>query len=120
MSAIPTRTGIANLPLHYGKVPPWLFDRMVKLAREITIAIIADFLSQPVIAPSIAVNCIHTLLDYCPGAVSGKEEAVVIELVAILKCGIIHLSRHPAGIDQRRWIYLQHVPGVFYLQRGFP
>jgi hypothetical protein len=44
MSAtIPTRTGIANLPLHYGKVPPWLFDRMVKLAREITIAIISNF-----------------------------------------------------------------------------
>jgi len=41
--AIPTRTGIANLPLHYGRVPPWLFDRMVKLAREITIAIVADF-----------------------------------------------------------------------------
>ena len=39
----PTRTGIANLPLHFGKVPPWLFDRMVKLAREITIAIISDF-----------------------------------------------------------------------------
>lgn len=40
------RTGIANLPLHYGKVPPWLFDRMVKLAREITIAIISDFGSE--------------------------------------------------------------------------
>ena len=40
---IPTRTGIANLPLHYGKAPRWLFDRMVKLAREITIAIVADF-----------------------------------------------------------------------------
>jgi len=39
----PTRTGIANLPLHYGKAPRWLFDRMVKLAREITIAIVADF-----------------------------------------------------------------------------
>jgi hypothetical protein len=38
-----TRTGIANLPLHYGKAPRWLFDRMVKLAREITIVIIADF-----------------------------------------------------------------------------
>jgi len=38
-----TRTGIANLPLHYGKVPPWLFDRMVKLAREITVAIVAEF-----------------------------------------------------------------------------
>ena len=42
-TTIPTRSGIANLPLHYGKVPPWLFDRMVKLAREITIAIITDF-----------------------------------------------------------------------------
>jgi len=42
-AAIPRRTGIANLPLHYGRVPPWLFDRMVKLAREIVIAIVADF-----------------------------------------------------------------------------
>jgi len=39
----PARTGIAHLPLHYGKAPRWLFDRMVKLAREITIAIVADF-----------------------------------------------------------------------------
>jgi len=43
MSAIPKRTGIANLPLHYGKAPPWLFERMTKLAREITIAIVSDF-----------------------------------------------------------------------------
>jgi hypothetical protein len=44
MSAtVPTRTGIANLPLHYGKAPRWLFDRMVKLAREITIVIVTDF-----------------------------------------------------------------------------
>ncbi len=42
-TAGPTRTGIANLPLHYGKAPRWLFERMVKLAREITIAIVADF-----------------------------------------------------------------------------
>ncbi len=42
----PKRTGIANLPLHYGKVPPWLFARMVKLARAITIAIVADFGSE--------------------------------------------------------------------------
>jgi hypothetical protein len=39
----PSHTGIANLPLHYGKAPRWLFDRMVKLAREITIVIVADF-----------------------------------------------------------------------------
>ena len=36
------RTGVANLPLHYGKAPPWLFQRMVKLAREITIVIVED------------------------------------------------------------------------------
>ncbi len=40
---MPTRTGIANLPLHYGKAPRWLFDRMVRLAREITIVIVSDF-----------------------------------------------------------------------------
>lgn len=34
---------MAHLPLHYGKAPLWLFERMVKLGREITIAIVADF-----------------------------------------------------------------------------
>jgi len=29
------KTGIAYLPLHSGKAPAWLFERMVKLAREI-------------------------------------------------------------------------------------
>ncbi|MFC2018522.1 DUF763 domain-containing protein [Chloroflexota bacterium] len=43
MSAVPTRTGIANLPLHHGKAPRWLFTRMTRLAREITIAIVVDF-----------------------------------------------------------------------------
>jgi hypothetical protein len=35
--------GIANLPLHYGKVPPWLFGRMCQLAREITIVTVTEF-----------------------------------------------------------------------------
>ena len=39
----PTRTGIANLPLHYGKVPPWLFARMVELSRETAIAVVSEF-----------------------------------------------------------------------------
>ena len=42
-ASTPQRTGVANLPLHYGKAPRWLFDRMVKLAREITIAVVADY-----------------------------------------------------------------------------
>ena len=40
------KTGIANLPLHYGKVPPWLFGRMSQLAREITIVVIDEFAGQ--------------------------------------------------------------------------
>lgn len=34
------KTGTAHLPLHYGKAPSWLFQRMKALAREITIFII--------------------------------------------------------------------------------
>jgi hypothetical protein len=34
------RTGIAHLPLHYGKAPPWLFQRMRSLSKEITLFII--------------------------------------------------------------------------------
>jgi len=37
------RTGIANLPLHYGKCPSWLFEKMRKLAKLIIEAIIYEF-----------------------------------------------------------------------------
>lgn len=37
------RTGVANLPLHGGKAPRWLFERMTKLAREICIVVVEDF-----------------------------------------------------------------------------
>src|SRR5437773_634468 len=38
-----TRTGTAQLPLHGGKAPAWLFSRMIKLAREISIHIVSEF-----------------------------------------------------------------------------
>lgn len=37
------RTGITNLPLHYGQAPSWLFERMTKLSREITYIIVSEF-----------------------------------------------------------------------------
>ena len=37
------KTGIANLPLHYGRAPAWLFSRMRELARQITIVIVTEF-----------------------------------------------------------------------------
>lgn len=45
------KSGIADMPLHYGAVPPWLYERMAKLGLAITEQIIAnkgtnDFLSR--------------------------------------------------------------------------
>jgi hypothetical protein len=36
------KRGIAHLPLHYGKAPAWLFSRMKKLAKEITLVIVHE------------------------------------------------------------------------------
>jgi hypothetical protein len=37
------RSGIATFTLDYGKCPPWLFQRMVKLGREMTQVLIAEY-----------------------------------------------------------------------------
>lgn len=36
------RRGVAELPLHGGRAPKWLFELMVKLAREIVILLVAE------------------------------------------------------------------------------
>jgi len=40
------KTGTANLPLHYGSAPRWLFNRMARLAREITVIMVDEHGSQ--------------------------------------------------------------------------
>lgn len=37
------RTGLVNLPLHYGNAPRWLFSRMMKLGGEIAEAIVDEY-----------------------------------------------------------------------------
>jgi len=37
------KTGTADLPLHYGRAPRWLFQRMALLAREVSLAIVTEF-----------------------------------------------------------------------------
>src|SRR5512137_1254493 len=37
------KTGVAHLPLNYGKAPSWLFQRMKSLAREVTSFIIDGY-----------------------------------------------------------------------------
>lgn len=43
ISKTASRTGIATLPLHGGKAPAWLFQRMTALAREIVLAVAGEF-----------------------------------------------------------------------------
>ncbi len=43
------RVGLANLPLHYGAAPSWLFDRMKKLSREIVLAMLEEFGQEEVL-----------------------------------------------------------------------
>jgi len=47
---MPTRTGIAHLPLHYGAAPRWLFERMTRLARQVTLVLVEEFGPQEVLA----------------------------------------------------------------------
>lgn len=37
------KTGVASLPLHYGKAPPWLVTRMQGLAKEIVTIIVNEY-----------------------------------------------------------------------------
>ena len=37
------RSGMADLPLHYGKVPAWLYERMASLGRSIVEVILMDY-----------------------------------------------------------------------------
>ena len=48
-----TQKGLAFLPLHYGKAPPWLVTRMTRLAKEI-VAILVDEYGQDVFLKRIS------------------------------------------------------------------
>lgn len=43
------RAGTADLPLHYGKVPPWLYERMSSLGFSIIEAILIDYGKEEVL-----------------------------------------------------------------------
>src|SRR3970040_2893373 len=44
------RTGFAHLPLHSGEAPRWLFNKMVRLAREIVCHITAEYGASEVLS----------------------------------------------------------------------
>src|SRR5688500_15538800 len=44
------RSGYADLPLHYGRVPPWLADRMAKLGGAIVEALVLEYGTSEVLS----------------------------------------------------------------------
>jgi hypothetical protein len=87
----PTRTGIANLPLHHGAAPRWLFQRMVKLAREITIVIVEDFGAEEMLR-----RLAHPYWFQALGCVLGFDwhsSGVTTTLCGALKEGVRGLER---------------------------
>src|SRR5438876_442590 len=59
---------------------------------------------QPVIPACHQGALVHALLHHGPGAVAREEEAVVIDLEAVLHGGRIDLRREPAGANEWRGI----------------
>ncbi len=43
------KTGVANLPLHYGSTPSWLFEKMKRLSREIICIIVEEYGAEEVL-----------------------------------------------------------------------
>ncbi|MCW4002204.1 MAG: DUF763 domain-containing protein, partial [Candidatus Bathyarchaeota archaeon] len=80
------KTGVARLPLHYGKAPRWLVTRMRKLAKE-TVTIIVDEYGQEEFLRRIS----DTFWFQALGCVLGYDwhsSGVTTVLTAVLKNAI--------------------------------
>jgi len=91
------KTGTANLPLHYGKTPRWLFERMQKLAREIAIVIVSEFGPQEML-----VRLADPFWFQCLGCVLGFDwhsSGVTTTTCGALKEGL-------RGIEQELGLYV--------------
>ena len=67
--------------------------------------------------PAVA---IHALLNHHPMAVVGDDEAMQIEIEAILQRGAVHLGDETAGLRQRRAIETDALADGRQLQRSLP
>ena len=71
-------------------------DRLVRLLDETPQAF-----GQPMIAARRAARIVHALLDDCPFALVGDDEAVQIKVETVLNGGAVDLRHQPADIGER-------------------
>jgi hypothetical protein len=85
------RTGSANLPLHYGHVPPWLADRMTKLGVVMAQAIIHHYGRDELLR-----RLAHPFWFQSFGAVMGMDwhsSGITTSVISALKRGLNPLSK---------------------------
>jgi hypothetical protein len=85
------RSGHADLPLHYGKVPPWLASRMQKLGRAIVEAIVLEYGKSEVLK-----RLSDPLWFQSFGAVMGMDwhsSGITTSVVGALKRGLHPIAR---------------------------
>jgi len=85
------RTGSANLPLHYGRVPPWLAERMTKLGAVTSQAIIHHYGRDEFLRRLANPFWFQSL-----GAVMGMDwhsSGITTSVIGALKRGLMPLSR---------------------------
>jgi len=86
-----TRTGSANLPLHGGRVPPWLSARMAKLGRVIVEAIVLHYGPHEVLR-----RLSHPFWFQSFGAVMGMDwhsSGITTSVLGALKRGLAPIQR---------------------------
>jgi hypothetical protein len=84
------RTGSANLPLHSGRVPPWLADRMTRLGTVISQAIIHHYGRDELLR-----RLAHPFWFQSFGAVMGMDwhsSGITTSVLGALKRGLLPLS----------------------------
>jgi uncharacterized protein len=85
------RTGSATLPLHGGRVPPWLFTRMADLGRVIAEAIVHEYGRDELLR-----RLAHPFWFQSFGAVMGMDwhsSGITTSVVAALKRGLAPIQR---------------------------
>ncbi|HYD54675.1 MAG TPA: DUF763 domain-containing protein [Gemmatimonadaceae bacterium] len=84
-------TGSADLPLHGGRVPPWLFRRMARLGRVIAEAIVLEYGRAELLR-----RLAHPFWFQCFGAVMGMDwhsSGITTSVVGALQRGLAPLER---------------------------
>jgi uncharacterized protein len=85
------RTGSANLPLHYGHVPPWLANRMTRLGAVISQAIVHHYGRDELLR-----RLAHPFWFQSFGAVMGMDwhsSGITTSVIGALKRGLNPLSK---------------------------